>query len=174
MNESLIPDENTSEAETFPHISPNRSLKLGLATAFFGFILLLLGAKPSVFGMDRSPVIGFIQTAAFITGIGIIALGGCVSLMCFWPKGSTTITADFGIRFVSTGVVIAVFCGMADVFGFGTHPITGVPFFGHLQSLGVEIGEAIIGVGLAMLIMPPHSLLRHKKEDRIERIDMNE
>ena len=31
-----------------------------------------------------------------------------------------TIAADIGIRMVATGYVIAVFCGMADVFGFGT------------------------------------------------------
>lgn len=169
----LIETENM-EKEVIPHVHPDKHLKFGLITALVGYIILILGAKPSVFGLDRSPVIGFIQTATFMVGIGIIALGGYISLMCFWPKGSTTITADFGVRFVGTGFAIAVFCGMADVFGFGTHPITGVPFFGHLQSMGVEIGEAIIGMGLAMMIMPPHSLLHHKREDAIERINMNE
>ena len=94
--------------------------------------------------------------------------------MSFWPKGYTTITADFGIRLLATGWLIAVFSGMADVLGFGSHPTTGLVFFGRLQSMGVEIGEMIMAVGLVMMIMPPHSSLRIKPEDNVNKINMNE
>ena len=40
------------------------------------------------------------------------------------------------------------------------------------QSLGVMIGEMVIGIGLVMIIMPPHSGLRLKPEDHIRKIDM--
>ena len=69
-----------------------------------------------------------------------------------------TIPADIGTRLVTTGYVIAVFSGMADIFGFGTQLKPRVPFFGPWQSTGVQIGEAVIAIGFLLLI-PYH---RHK------------
>lgn len=167
---------NTPEEpkENVPVLYPQLRIKVGLLATFFGFLLVVLGAKPEFFGMDRSPVIGFMQTATFLVGLGVIGISGYFCLMCFWPKGYTTITADFGIRLLATGWLIAVFSGMADVFGFGSHPVTGLVFFGRLQAMGVEIGEMVMGIGLVMMIMPPHSSLRIKPEDSISKIDMNE
>ena len=130
-------------AEEIPVLYPRSRIQVGLLGTFLGFLMVVLGAKPEFFGMDRSPVIGFAQTATFLVGIGVIALSGYFCLMSFWPKGYTTITADFGIRLVATGWLIALFSGMADVFGFGSHPVTGLVFFGKLQALGVEIGEMV-------------------------------
>ena len=172
--ETVINEAESTEKEIVPVLYPRRRIEVGLLGTFLGFLMVVLGAKPEFFGMDRSPVIGFAQTATFLLGIGIIALSGYFCLMSFWPKGYTTITADFGIRLMATGWLIAVFSGMADVFGFGSHPVTGLVFFGNLQSLGVMIGEMVIGVGLVMIIMPPHSGLRLKPEDSIKKIDMTE
>ena len=166
--------EKTDRKENVPVLYPRKRIQIGLFGAFIGFLVVVLGAKPEFFGMDRSPVIGFIQTAAFLLGLGIIGFCGYFCLMSFWPKGYTTITADFGIRLLATGWLIAVFSGMADVLGFGSHPTTGLVFFGRLQSMGVEIGEMIMAVGLVMMIMPPHSSLRIKPEDNVNKINMNE
>ena len=174
MSEEITINTETQEKENVPVLYPKARIMLGLIGTFIGFLMVVLGAKPEFFGMDRSPVIGFAQTTMFLLGLGVICFSGYFTLMCFWPKGYTTITADFGIRLVATGWLIAVFSGMADVFGFGSHPVTGLVFFGKLQALGVEIGEMVIGIGLVMMIMPPHSGLRVKPEDSIERIDMTE
>jgi hypothetical protein len=48
--------------------------------------------------------------------------------------------------------LIAVFSGMADVFGFGSEPGPMVPFFGPWQARGVEVGEIVIAVGFLLLI----------------------
>jgi len=56
------------------------------------------------------------------------------------------------LRLVSTGYVISVFAGMADVFGMGTHPLPNVPYFGPVQATGVVLGEIVIGVGFLLLI----------------------
>lgn len=160
--------------EKVPVLYPRRRIEVGLIGTFLGFLLVVLGARPEFFGMDRSPVIGFMQTATFLVGLGIIGISGYFCLMSFWPKGYTTITADFGIRLLATGWLIAVFSGMADVFGFGSHPLTGLVYFGKLQSMGVEIGEMFMGIGLVMMMMPPHSSLRIKPEDNIKKIDMTE
>ena len=173
MSEKQIKNEK-EQKEKVPVLYPRVRIKAGLLGTFFGFLLVVLGAKPEFFGMDRSPVIGFAQTATFLLGLGVISFSGYFCLMSFWPKGYTTLTADFGLRLVATGWLVAVFSGMADVFGFGSHPITGLVFFGKLQAMGVVIGEMTIGIGLVMMIMPPHSGLRIKPEENIKQIDMNE
>jgi len=59
--------------------------------------------------------------------------------------------ADFGTRTIATGYVICFFTALADAFGFGTNPMPNV-FLGKLQSQGLIIGMAIIGIGFLMLL----------------------
>lgn len=129
-----------------------RRVRVGLALTLLGFVIFLLGARPSLFGLDRSPVIGFVQIAVFLVGLAFICIGGYISLMSLWKKRQPSILADIGLRMVATGYVIAVFAGMADVFGAGSHPLPGVPYFGPWQARGVEIGQVIIAIGFLMLI----------------------
>jgi len=38
-------------------------------------MVFLLGSRPGVFGLDRSPVIGFVQIAVFLIGLAMICIG---------------------------------------------------------------------------------------------------
>jgi len=128
-------------------------VRFGLITTILGFIIFLIGVRPGFFFLDRSPVVGFVQIAVFLVGLAMICVGGYISLMAFWQNGQRTIAVDIGQRLVVTGYVIAVFSGMADVFGLGTRPPPDyVPYFGPLQAIGVEIGQAIIVVGFLLLV----------------------
>lgn len=127
-------------------------VRTGLLTTLFGFFIFIVGAKPDWLGWDRSPVVGFVQIAVFLVGLAIICLGGYVGLLALWGGAQRSIAADIGLRLVSTGYVICVFAGMADVFGMGTHPLPGVPYFGPIQATGVMLGEIVIGVGFLLLI----------------------
>lgn len=118
----------------------------------FGFFVFIVGAKPEWFGWDRSPVIGFVQIAVFLVGLAIICVGGYIGLVSLWRGRQRSIAADFGLRLVSTGYVVAVFAGMADIFGMGSHPLPGVPYFGPWQATGVEIGQVLIAVGFLLLV----------------------
>ena len=129
-----------------------RRVQIGLTVTLLGFAIFLLGTRPSIFGLDRSPVIGFVQIAVFLVGLSIICIGGYISLMALWKDRKPTIAADIGLRLVSTGYVIAVFAGMADVFGFGSNLLPEVPNFGEWQAFGVQIGEGIIAIGFLLLI----------------------
>ncbi len=129
-----------------------RRVRTGLSLTLFGFAVFLLGARPGIFGFDRSPIIGFVQIAVFLVGLAFICLGGYLSMMALWKHQKSSIAVDFGLRLVCTGYVISVFSGMADVFGFGSHPLPGVPFFGPWQARGVILGEAVIAVGFLLLI----------------------
>lgn len=126
----------------------------------FGFFVFLLGAQPGWFGLDRSPVIGFVQIVVFLVGLAMICLGGYISLITLWKDRQPSIGADIGARLVATGFVIAAVSGLADILGFGSHPLPGVPFFGEWQARGVAFGELIITIGLLLLI--PYSFYQNK------------
>lgn len=142
MNELILP----------PPPYARRSVRYGLVIALLGLVIFVLGAEPAWFGLDRSPVTGFVQIAVFLVGLGLICLGGYFSLNGLWNGSPKTILSDIGLRLVATGYVIAVGTGMADVFGFGSQLWPTVPRFGWWQSTGVGIGEAVIGIGFLLLI----------------------
>ncbi|MBI9044480.1 MAG: hypothetical protein JEZ06_08345 [Anaerolineaceae bacterium] len=147
-----IEHNEATEQESQPDLYSSRRVRVGLVVTIIGFAIFLLGARPSLFSLDRSPVVGFVQIAAFLIGLGFMCLGGYVSIMALWKNQKTSIAADIGLRLVATGYVVSVFTGMADVFGFGSHPLPGVPFFGGWQAIGVVVGEVIIAIGFLLLI----------------------
>ena len=126
--------------------------RLGMITMAVGLLIFLIGAMPDLFGLDRSPVIGFVQIAVFLFGIAIICLGGYIVISGLWNNHRKTILADIGLRLVATGLLIAVISGMADVFGFGTQTFPQIPFYGPRQAAGVLFGEIIIIVGFVCQI----------------------
>ena len=127
-------------------------IRFGLSVTILGFIIFIIGAEPDLFGLDRSPVIGFVQIAVFLVGLGLICLGGYVSLAALWNGGPKPIIADIGQRLVATGYMIAVGSGMADLFGFGSQQYPRTPRFGEWQAIGVLVGQVVIAVGFVMLI----------------------
>ena len=149
---------NISKKSISPETSPLGALpspiriRTGLSITLIGLLIFLVGARPALFGLDRSPVVGFVQISVFLVGLAIICIGGYICLMAFWRNGDRSIPADIGYRMVTTGYLIAVFCGMADVFGFGTQLRPRVPFFGPWQAAGVQVGEAVIAIGFLLLI----------------------
>ena len=127
-------------------------IRFGLVLTILGFILYLLGVDPGIFGLDRSPVTGFVQIATFLVGLALMCLGGYLGLNTLWNGRQKTIAADIGLRLVATGYVVAVASGMADIFGFGNQPLPLIPYFGPWQAVGVLIGEATIVLGFILLI----------------------
>ena len=127
-------------------------IRMGMILMLVGFVIFLLGATPDLFGLDRSPVIGFVQIAVFLIGLAIICLGGYICINALWNDHPKTILADIGLRLVLTGYVIAVVSGMADIFGFGTQLAPEIPFYGPWQAMGVLFGEIVIVIGFIFQI----------------------
>ncbi len=150
----------TVQAPTQPRPAgpPPARMRAGLITTLLGLLVFTIGAKPDWFGWDRSKVVGFVQIAVFLLGLAMICVGGIMGLLAFWKGKPRTIIADIGLRLVSTGYVIAVFAGMADVFGMGSQPLPGIPYFGPWQATGVLIGQVLIAIGFLMII-PYRSIL---------------
>lgn len=146
-------NDPASTNNTLPTTTRRREqATFGIALSILGFIVFLTGAKPEWVGLDRSPVVGFVQITVFTFGMGLLCLGGFVSLSSLWKQEGRSILADIGSRLIATGYVIVVFAGMADLFGLGTHPLPLVPFFGPIQAAGVQVGQVMIAIGLAMMI----------------------
>ena len=139
-------------------------IRFSLIMLYIGLFVFVVGAKPNWFHLDRSPVVGFIQIAVFLIGLGMICAGGFVGIHSLWGREQRSILADIGSRLVGTGYVIAVFTGMADVFGLGTQPLPMVPYFGPWQSSGVLIGQFVIAVGFLMMI--PYKVQPKKSEEQ--------
>ena len=145
----------STPVETTPRVdnsSPTPRIRVSIIVTLIGLVIFAIGAKPDLFGWDRSPVVGFVQIAVFLIGLAIICMGGYVSLLTLWWGHERTITSDIGSRLVATGYVIAVFAGLADIFGMGSQSFPQSPYFGPWQASGVLIGQGIIALGFLLLI----------------------
>ncbi|MCS6908489.1 MAG: hypothetical protein RML93_11490 [Anaerolineales bacterium] len=133
-------------------------LRTGLGVLLTGFLVFLIGIRPAYFGLDRSPVIGFVQIAVFLVGLAVMCGGGYLVFNVLWNGREKSLLADIGFRLVSTGYLIAVMSGMADVFGIGSHRFPKVPYFGAVQAMGVLAGQVLIVLGFLMAIPLPYRL----------------
>lgn len=127
-------------------------IRLSLIIIYVGLFIFIVGAKPALFGWDRSPVVGFVQIVVFLIGLAFICLGGYLGLHSLWWGLERTIVGDIGSRLVSTGFVFSVFAGLADIVGMGSHSFPQIPYFGPWQATGVLIGQGIIALGFLMMI----------------------
>jgi hypothetical protein len=150
---ALIMNVPTSPLPQDDAVTPR--VRVSTAVTLLGFLILLVGAKPDWLGWDRSPVVGFVQIAVFLAGLGIICIGGYIGITALWWGHERTIISDIGSRLVATGLVVSVFAGLADIFGMGTQAYPEAPYFGPWQATGVLIGQGIIALGF-ILLLPYH------------------
>lgn len=137
-------------------------IRFSLICVGFGLLIFAIGAKPNWFSWNRADVVGFVQIAVLLAGQGLICVGGYIGISALWGREQRSIVADIGSRLIGTGYVIAVFAGMADVFGMGAQTLPENPYFGPLQATGLLIGQSVIAIGFLMLI-PYHSHSRLNK-----------
>jgi len=161
MNSTQI---TTTPAEPSPDTEDPSAPRIyfSIAITALGLLVFVIGAKPDWFGWDRSSVVGFVQIAVFLAGLAIICLGGYIGLLTLWWGYERTIVADIGSRLVGTGYVIAVFAGLADIFGMGSQSFPQVPYFGPWQASGVLIGQGIIALGFLLFIPFRSPKISHK------------
>src|SRR6266542_6210568 len=136
----------STDVDTSPRADESSMPRIyvSISVTLLGLLIFIVGAKPDWLGWDRSPVVGFVQIAVFLAGLAIICIGGYVGLLTLWWGRERTIMSDIGTRLVGTGYVIAVFAGLADIFGMGSQSFPKVPYFGPWQASGVLIGQGII------------------------------
>lgn len=149
MNEAIVSPPTTRPK---PIVPSTARLRTGLIVTLLGLFVVTVGAKPEWFHWNRSRVVGFVQITVFLLGLAIICIGGGIGILGLWKGKTRTIVSDIGVRVVSTGYVISVVAGMADVIGMGSQPLPGIPYFGPWQAIGVVIGQVVIAIGFLMMI----------------------
>ncbi|HNO30528.1 MAG TPA: hypothetical protein PKI78_01990 [Anaerolineales bacterium] len=156
LNSIPMSIEQTSSKNNSGPSSRDDSLTPRLRTSVIitlaGLFIFSVGAKPDLYGWDRSQVVGFVQIIVFLIGLAFICIGGYVGLHALWWGEERTILSDIGSRLVATGYVFAVFSGLADIFGMGSHSFPQIPYFGPWQATGVLIGQGIIALGFMLMI----------------------
>jgi len=148
---------------------PLKRIQGGLITVAAGFLIFMVGARPDFFRLDRSPVLGFVQIGVMLVGLAFICIGGYISMSGLWRGCRASIAGELGTRLVSTGYIIAVFSGLADIFGLGSHPSPEyIPYFGEWQARGFQIGLGFIAVGMLMMLPSPRNPLFRCREKPCE------
>lgn len=120
-----------------------------MTLALVGLLLFLVGLEPDLIGMNRSPVVGFVQIGVWLTGLGLLLLGAAMSVRVIRNGRKNSLRADIGLRLIATGYVIAATSSLADFISIGAHRMPNV-YFGPVQTLGLVVGivTCILGVAL--------------------------
>ena len=114
-----------------------------------GLLVFILGVAPDLIGMDRSPVIGFVQVGTWLTGLALLLLGAYLSVRVIRNGRETTLLSDVGSRLIATGYVMAATASLADFIGIGSHPLPTI-YFGPIQVIGLALGVLISLIGVIL------------------------
>jgi hypothetical protein len=124
-----------------------------MTVVLLGLFIFLIGVRPNLIGMDRSPVVGFVQIGVWLTGLAILLLGAYATVRVVRNGLSTSLRADIGIRLIATGYVIAAVASLADFIGVGAQRMPEIAF-GPVQVIGLAIGVFVSLLGV-ILYWPP-------------------
>ena len=120
-----------------------------MTIVLFGLFIFLIGMWPDLIGMDRSPVVGFVQIGVWLTGLAILLLGAYATIRVIRNGIPTSLRADVGLRLISTGYVVAGVASLADFIGVGAQRM---PFitFGPVQVIGLVTGVLLSLLGIIL------------------------
>ncbi|MGD8621869.1 MAG: hypothetical protein PVH60_07955 [Anaerolineales bacterium] len=132
-----------------------RRARRRMTLVLLGLFIFLIGVRPNLIGMDRSPVVGFVQIGVWLTGMAILLIGAYTTVRVVRNGMETSLRADIGIRLIATGYVIVAVASLADFIGVGAQRM---PFiaFGPVQVIGLVIGVLVSLLGV-ILYWPPRS-----------------
>jgi len=120
-----------------------------MTVVLLGLFIFLIGISPDLIGMDRSPVVGFVQVGVWLTGLAALLLGTYLTIRVIRNGRYQTLRADVGVRLMATGYVVAAAASLADFIGIGSHTLPGL-VFGHLQVIGLVLGVMVSLVGVVL------------------------
>ena len=131
--------------------------QIWMTIVFLGLFFFVIGLDPDIIGMDRSPVVGFIQVGVWLTGLAMIVFGAYAAIRIIRNGMRLTLRSEIGERLIATGYVVAAAASLADFIGIGSHRIPEL-IFGPLQVLGLIVGLVTCLVGV--ILYWPHKARR--------------
>jgi hypothetical protein len=126
-----------------------RRARRWMTIVLLGLFVFLIGVWPDLIGMDRSPVVGFVQIGVWLTGLAVLLLGAYATIRVIRNGIPTSLRADIGLRLISTGYVVAGVASLADFIGVGAQRM---PFitFGPVQVIGLVTGVLLSLLGIVL------------------------
>lgn len=124
-------------------------VRIWLTLFLVGLFLFLIGIYPDLIGMDRSPVVGFVQVGFWLFGLALSLVSAYATLRILRGGRATSLRAEIGERLIATGYVVAAAASLADFIGIGSHSIPEL-IFGPLQVIGLVVGIATGVIGLLL------------------------
>lgn len=118
-----------------------------MTLVFIGLFVFIIGVFPDFFGLDRSPVVGFVQIGVWLTGLAILLIGATLTVRVVRNSKPNSLRADVGLRLIATGFVFAAAASLADFIGIGSHTLPDI-YFGPVQVAGLAFGvsTSLLGV----------------------------
>jgi hypothetical protein len=120
-----------------------------MTLVLLGLFIFAIGIAPDLIGMDRSPVVGFVQVGVWLSGLALLLLAAYLTVRVLRNGRSQTLLAEVGARLIATGYVVAAAASLADFIGIGSHTLP-VLIFGHLQVIGLVVGVFVSLLGVVL------------------------
>ncbi|HET7011803.1 MAG TPA: hypothetical protein VFI11_13585 [Anaerolineales bacterium] len=121
-----------------------------MTLVLLGLFIFAIGIAPDLIGMDRSPVVGFVQVGVWLVGLAVLLLAAYSTLRVLRNGRPETLLSEVGARLIATGYVVAAAASLADFIGIGSHSIPTLRF-GHLQVIGLVVGVLVSLLGVILL-----------------------
>jgi hypothetical protein len=132
-----------------------------MTMVLIGLFIFIIGVEPDLIGMDRSPVVGFIQVQVWLTGFAVLLIGAYATVRVVRNHRPTSLRADIGLRLIATGYVVVATASLADFIGIGAQRLPYV-FFGPIQVIGLLTGVLLSLLGV-ILYWPRRKVPREGK-----------
>lgn len=149
-----------------PQLNPNqvRWARRWMTMVLIGLLVFIIGVEPDLIGMDRSPVVGFIQVEVWLAGLALLLVGAYATVRVIRNNRPNSLRADIGLRLIATGYVIAAAASLADFIGLGAQRLPAVSF-GPIQVVGLVVGVLTSLLGI-LLYWPRRERQRGERRRR--------
>ncbi len=114
-----------------------------------GLFIFILGVHPDLLGLDRSPVVGFVQIGVWLGGLALLLLAATLTVRVIRNSRPSSLLSDIGLRLIATGYVFSLAASLADFLGIGAHRLPDI-YFGPLQVIGLATGVLVSLLGLIL------------------------
>ncbi|HHH81426.1 MAG TPA: hypothetical protein ENL35_00385 [Chloroflexi bacterium] len=126
-----------------------RRARRWMTVVLLGLLIFIIGVEPDLIGMDRSPVIGFVQIGTWLAGLALLLVAAYATVRVIRNGKPTSLRADIGVRLIATGYVVAAAASLADFIGLGAQRLPDITF-GPVQVIGLAVGVMLSLLGLIL------------------------
>jgi hypothetical protein len=133
-----------------------RYVQVSVTIGGLGVVLALIGLFPGIVGLETVSGVGVLQVLVILLGFSLLFLGAYIfARRALYPGLPLTLAQDVGIRLTLTGLLVAAAAGLADVLGFGSHPVSDEsrPLLGNLQAAAFICGFLIASSGVIIFAL---------------------